>query len=186
MSIFGIILITVALSASAFSVSLNCSIHKCLGYPERIKISVVFGLFKALIFLLGWKLCKSFVHLIFEYKFWVLSIIFMILGIKMIINSLKVKPEKLIFNPDKLSSLLLISVALSTDAFIIGTAFAFLETPIMELSIIFALSTLFFSLAGSFIGKSSGKFLFANILEFMGGLMIIGLGIENFIRHIII
>lgn len=104
----------------------------------------------------------------------------------MIISSLKVKPDQIIFDPEKLLSLLLISVALSTDAFIIGIGFAFLDVKIVELSVIFFLAAMLFSLAGSFIGKSSGKFLIANVLEFLGGLMIIGVGIEYFIRHIIL
>lgn len=186
MSIIEIILITLALSASAFSVSLNCSIHKCLSHTERFKISLIFGLFKALMFLAGWKLCSSFVHLIIEYKIWILFIIFLILGIKMIIGSLKVKPDEIIFDPEKLLSLLLISVALSIDAFIIGIGFAFLEIMIIKLSVIFALAAMLFSLAGSFIGKSSGKFLIGNVFEFLGGLMIIGIGIEYFVRHIIV
>ena len=186
MSIIEIIIITLALSASAFSVSLNCSLHKCLSHAERFKISFVFGLFKALMFLAGWKLCSSFVHLILDYKFWIITIIFLILGIKMIVTSLKVKPDQIIFDPEKLLSLLLISIALSIDAFIIGIAFAFLDVKIIELSVIFVLAAMLFSLAGSFVGKSSGKFLIANVIEFLGGLMIIGVGIEYFIRNIIL
>ena len=186
MSIIQIILITIALSTSVFSVSLNCSIHKCLSHAERFKISLIFGLFKALMFLAGWKLCSSFVHLIQDYKFWVLSVIFIILGIKMLLGSLRVRPDQIMFDQEKIISLLLISVALSTDAFIIGIGFAFLDVKIIELSVIFVLAAMLFSLAGSFVGKSSGKFLFANVLEFLGALMIIGVGIEYFIKHIIL
>ena len=185
MSIIEIILIALALSTSAFSVSLNCSIHKCLSHGERFKISVVFGIFKAIMFLIGWKLCSSFVHLIQHYKFWIISIIFLNLSIKMIFSPFKVKPQQVIFNPAKLVALLLISIALSTDAFIIGIGFAFFENNIYQISLIFALSAILFSLAGSFVGKSSGKYLFANVLEFLGGLIIFGIGAEYFIRFII-
>ena len=104
----------------------------------------------------------------------------------MLLGSLRVRPDQIMFDQEKIISLLLISVALSTDAFIIGIGFAFLDVKIIELSVIFVLAAMLFSLAGSFVGKSSGKYLFANVLEFLGALMILGVGIEYFIKHIIL
>lgn len=186
MGIIGIILLAVSLAMDCFSVSLASGmIQKSIHRPTLLKMAFFFGLFQALMPLIGWFVAGLFSSLIRDYDHWIAFGLLSLLGIRMIAESLK-KQEDCHFDPKRLPVILTLSVATSIDALAVGVTFAFIKmtTGQMLTAIgIIGLVSFIFSIAGTIIGVAAyRKFKFR--MEWIGGIVLIGLGTKILIEHL--
>ena len=81
-----------------------------------------------------------------------------------------------------LKTLLILGIATSIDALAVGISFAFLKINIILPVLVIGLVAFIFSFAGVFIGFRFGKLKIINV-EFIGGLILIAIGIKILIEH---
>lgn len=80
--------------------------------------------------------------------------------------------------------LLILSVATSIDALVIGVSFSFLKISIIIPIIIIGAVTFILSFLGVFVGDKRGHF-FEKKIEIIGGIILIVIGIQILFEHLL-
>jgi manganese efflux pump family protein len=186
MKLFEIILIAVGLSMDAFAVSitLGLSVEKPRA-KEIITPGVFFGFFQALMPIIGYFAGTYFAAKIQQFEHWVAFVLLGIIGGNMIRESLskKEKEEETNENPFQFIKMLLLAIATSIDALAIGVTFAFFKINIFMAAAIIGSITFIISMAGVKIGNLFGT-KFKSKAEFIGGAVLVLLGIKIVIEHL--
>ncbi|MBP5403417.1 MAG: manganese efflux pump [Treponema sp.] len=184
------ILLGTGLAMDAFSISLANALNEPgMKKSSMLKIAGVFGIFQFTMPLIGW-ICIHTIVIFFSnfHKIipWIALIILLYIGTKMIIESLKKNDvEK---SDDKtvlsFSTLLLQGIATSIDALSAGFTIAdySLSTAVLS-SLIIGAVTFAICLFGLLIGRKAGSHIGKNA-SIIGGIILIGIGIEIFIKGV--
>ena len=180
-----IVLISISLAMDCFAVSIaggaTTTKPKII---NALKVGLFFSLFQAVMPIIGWYIGFSFKDLIENVDHWVALGLLCTIGIKMIYEALRSKNEKRKINLIRLPTLLILSVATSIDALVVGISFSLLDISLYIAVAIIGLFAFIFSISGYFIGNKIGKFL-ENKVELIGGIILIGIGIKILIEHLI-
>lgn len=132
---------------------------------------------------IGWLVGLSFKEIIMGVDHWIAFGLLVFIGLKMIYDSTKKEKE----NEEttlKLHTLLILAVATSIDALMVGLSFAFLQTPILEPIIAIGLITFLLSISGFYFGCGLGR-IFGNKIKIIGGLILIAIGLKILLDHIL-
>ncbi|WP_296644734.1 manganese efflux pump MntP [Romboutsia sp. 13368] len=188
MGVFSVILTGFALSMDAFAVSVTKGITlKKINLSVAIKIAFFFGLFQAIMPLIGWLFGMNFELYIRSIDHWIAVILLSFLGIKMIIETINGDDDNET-NSTYLNNkeLIILSIATSIDALAVGVTFAFLNIDIIPICISIGVITFIVCFIGVIIGKKIGSVL-KDSAQIIGGiiLVLIGLNILNEHTHII-
>lgn len=185
LNLLTVIGIAVALAMDAFAVAIavGCRIPN-LTFRHYFRLSFHFGLFQALMPLLGWYLGTKVEYLIVNIDHWIAFGLLLVIGIKMIQESFSHKEglNVALKDPTRKWSLMLLSIATSIDAFAVGLSIAFLKVDIVAPSIIIGIVALVFTVVGMICGKRLGGYL-GRKAELVGGLILIVIGIKILISH---
>jgi len=183
MVILTIVVIALGLAMDAFAVSIvSGAAYEQLKIRHALRMAVFFGGFQALMPLIGSLAGMTVRAHIAGYDHWIAFVLLSGVGMKMIYESFKIKPTKKNFNPSNILILLILSVATSIDALIIGITISLLSVPIVITAAVIGLVTFTLSYIGAYIGKKFGHF-FENKIEAIGGLILIGLGAKILLEH---
>ncbi|MBN1391644.1 MAG: manganese efflux pump [Sedimentisphaerales bacterium] len=184
MQLLTILIIAVGLAMDVFAVSIvSGSAYKQLKVRHIFRMAVFFGGFQAFMPLVGSLAGMSVKEYIDAYDHWIAFALLSAVGAKMIYESFKISPAGGNFNPENVLALLVLSVATSIDALVVGITLSFLQVSILTDVIIIGLITFALSYLGVFIGKRFGHF-FESKIEAVGGLVLIALGLKILIQHI--
>ena len=182
MSIWEVVVIGVGLAMDAFAASLVRGLDmKKFMVKEAFFVSVIFGGFQGVMPLLGWLLGSSMRHYIEEVDHWIAFGMLVVIGVKMIWDSLK-DGEESMEKHRGWKNLILMAVATSIDALAVGVSFAFLSVDIVLAVFIIGLITFVIS----FIGVKSGHFLgkkFKSKAEIFGGLVLLVMAVKILHEH---
>lgn len=187
MSLWELVLIAVGLSMDAFAVSIckGLSMTK-LNYKNGAVIALFFGVFQAVMPLIGWFLGTQFSRYITAFDHWVAFVLLAFIGGKMVWEALHPSEEET-GDGDKLDikELFVLAVATSIDALAVGITFALLP----DISIGWAVSligviTFALSFAGVIIGNKFGS-KYEKKAELLGGIILVGIGAKILIEHLI-
>jgi len=185
MDMLTIFVIAFGLAMDAFAVSITSgTIIKHPKINNALKIAIFFGLFQAVMLLIGLLAGSSLSDFITGYDHWIAFGLLSLVGCKMIYESIKVDSGKKETNPLNVYVLLILSVATSIDALVVGVSFAFFKIFIASSIIVVGTVTFLLSFLGVFAGDRFGH-LFENKIEIVGGLILIGIGIKILIEHLI-
>lgn len=192
MSFFSVFIIGIGLSMDAFAVSLAkgfCLKKDILKYA--FKISFLFGLFQAIMPLIGWFAGTYFENSIKSIDHWIAFILLSFLGGKMIIESIKefkANDEDELIKCDRdtlsLKSLIVLAIATSIDALAVGISFGFLSVSILPSILIIGITTFILCFIAVVIGKKLGESL-QKYSELIGGIILLIIGIKILIEHLI-
>lgn len=187
MSNLEIWLLAVSLAMDCFSVSITSGIIlRRIQWRTFITIGFFFGLFQALMPLLGWFGASRFYHLIHEFDHWIATGLLFFLGVRMIKESFS-KDEEHHFDPTRLLTILTLAVATSIDALAVGISFAFtgMNTwqSILGPIVIIGLVSFLFSVAGCLLGVYFGKRVNLRA-ELWAGIILIGIGVKILMEHL--
>ncbi len=182
LSFLELLLIAIGLSMDSFAVSLTSGSLQCITHKKGLKIALVFALFQAIMPVLGWLLGTSFRDMAEKVDHWIAFSLLLIIGLKMIVEALKNKPEERKFNINKNYVLVMLALATTIDAFVVGISFGFLEVSILKASIIIGIITFIFSYGGICLGKLN-RFIKPRTAELIGGLVLILMGIKILLEH---
>ena len=185
MGLFTIIIIAVGLAMDAFAVSIvSGSAYKQLKIKHALRIALFFGGFQAFMPLIGSLAGLSVKQYLANYDHWIAFGLLSAVGAKMIYESFKINPAQEKFNPSNILVLLVLSVATSIDALVVGITISLLQVSIAMAVVIIGLVTFMLSYLGIFIGKKFGHF-FENKIQALGGLVLIALGAKILIEHLL-
>lgn len=152
---------------------------------QSLRVGLFFGIGQALMALMGTLLGLGFKTIIINIDHWIAFLLLCFVGGKMIYDSKNKKGDNKRTDLLDNKSLLLLAIATSIDALIIGITFAFLNQSI--LFDIFIIGVI--SFVASFTGFHSGeklRLIFRNKIKIIGGIMLILIGIKILIEHILI
>ncbi|KYC53149.1 MAG: hypothetical protein AMQ74_00481 [Candidatus Methanofastidiosum methylothiophilum] len=184
MELISVILIAIGLSMDALAVSVTSGIIiKNPKISDALKISASFGIFQAIMPLIGWISGIKISNFISSFDHWIAFLILVFLGFKIIYETLMSDSKKETFNPLDFQVLMLLSIATSIDALAVGLSFAFLEMDIMGPFLIIGFVTFMICFIGFFIGDKFGHF-FENKIKMVGGVILIIIGFRILIEHI--
>ncbi len=184
MSHLELFVIAVGLSMDAFAVS----VCKGLSLPKIkarhcILAGVYFGVFQALMPLLGYLLGVQFQGFITSIDHWIAFALLGMIGANMIKESGCQEEES---DPSfDVRSMLILSVATSIDALAVGVTFAFLQVQIVPAVSFIGATTCLLSMAGVWIGHVFGS-RYQSRAERFGGLILVLMGAKILMEHTIL
>ena len=177
MNYFEILLIGIGLGMDALSVSVCKGLAmKKMNWNKAIKIGLYFGLFQALMPVLGFTLGVKFQKIVESLSHWISFGLLEIIGINMIREALKNENSSLDDNVT-LKEMLVLAIATSIDALAVGITFAILKVNIITTAIIIGITTFLMSVLGVKIGNKLGSKLKYKA-EILGGIILITIGIK--------
>lgn len=183
-------LLALGLAMDCCAVSIvNGILLKRMQWRPMLIMAFFFGLFQALMPLLGWMGASTFSHLIENFDHWIAFIILAFLGARMIKEYFEDEDCKREDNPRSLKVVFTLAIATSIDALAVGVSFAFLG--IRDFSqILYPVSIIgFVSFAMSLIGLIFGIRFGCGIAkklraELWGGIILILIGVKILIEHL--
>lgn len=189
MNILDILFLSVALAMDCFTVSMVSGV--LLGkdvWQVIIRMSILFGVFQALMPLLGWLGTNRFAVYITSFDHWIAFGLLLFLGVRMLKETFKGEEDEH-FNPTRLRTQLVLAVATSIDALAVGISMAM--TGYRQLhDLTFALwsigiASLLFGIAGQLLGVRFGATIRRRLKpELLGGAILIFIGIKILITHL--
>lgn len=191
MSLFEIIILAVALSADAFAVSLTSGVKMPhFLYKNAFVYALFFGVFQALMPLLGYFLGNTVATFVDRYSPYIAFVLLFFIGIKMIVDSIKNKDEKCDKNCDvcerktnceilkiNYKELFVLAFSTSIDAFAVGVSFSLLKVNLALSVSLVGIITFILSFFGVFVGYKFGS-KFKKAAEITGGIILILIGLK--------
>lgn len=183
------LLIALALAMDCFAVSVVSGvIVRKRETGTLLRLAFLFGLFQALMPLIGWFLTSRFSSALEAWDHWIAFGMLALIGGKMIADSFK-DEETASLNPRNWKTQLALAVATSIDALAVGISFACtgyntFRSLILPLVIIGIVSFLM-SVAGYLLGVRFGSVVNEKVRpELLGGLILIAIGIKILVEHL--
>ena len=178
-----ILLISIGLAMDAFAVSVCKGLAmKKMSWKKAIIIGLYFGIFQAVMPVIGYFLGTTFEKFITYVDHWVAFILLVGIGINMVKEAFNKESENRNDNVD-VKTMLVLSIATSIDALAIGITFACLKIHIVMPVITIGLITFIISVIGVKIGNQFGD-KYGKKAEIMGGVILILLGIKILLEHL--
>ena len=185
MSIITIIFIAIALALDAFAVSIASGIAiKELRIRHSLIIATWFGVFQAVMPLLGWLGGSRLRMFISGIDHWIVFAILLFIGCKMIYEAFRFESIEHRSDPMDVAVLFSLSIATSIDAFAAGISFALLNTGVVVPVIIIGIITFIMSFIGVWIGDR-GTHFFEKKMEIAAGIVLITIGLKVIISHLV-
>ncbi|HDP34775.1 MAG TPA: manganese efflux pump [Candidatus Hydrogenedentes bacterium] len=180
MSLPVLIGIAVGLAMDALAVAIGVSISLRGATPRQIfRLSFHFGLFQGVMPILGWLsgyYAAQFVSHISHYiAFGLLAFI----GARAVTNALRGNdgPAPIVRDPTRGASLIMLSLATSMDAFVVGVSFAIMSVRVWYPAVVIGVVTCGLSVAGMLFGSRIGR-RFGVVMEIVGGGILILIGVN--------
>ncbi len=180
-----IFLIALGLSVDAASVAVTLGLdEKKAILKNSLLTGLFFGSFQAVMPLIGWLSGNIFKELITNYDHWLAFILLFLIGIRMIILSLKEKNTETRKNEKiSLKRLLLLAIATSIDAFVVGISFSFLKIDVFRSIVVIGTTTFLLSFLGYVFGKKLSR-RFGKRAKVFGGIVLILIGLKILLEHL--
>lgn len=181
MPFINIVLIAFALSMDAFSLAVSQGISKQYDSKNNLlKISLTFGFFQFFMTFLGYLGGNLFVEKIVAYGNYISFSIFLLLGILMFREGFKNEDDEKLEDSLDFKTLLLMGIATSIDALLVGLTFSFYNTfNVFTYSLEIGIITFFISMIGFLLGNKFGN-IFGNKSHFVGGSILFIVAISLF------
>ncbi len=181
-------MLALGLSMDAFAVSISNGI--CYGGKngkQALQTAFAFGLFQALMPIVGYLAGISFNEAIEFIDHWIAFGLLGIIGGKMIadgIGELRNPGEEKCQRTLSFRTLILQAIATSIDALAVGIGFAIMNVNIVTAASFIGVITFVCCMIGSFLGKKFGAVLEQKAVIF-GGIVLILIGLKILLEHLI-
>lgn len=184
MGLVELIILSVGLAMDAFAVSICKGLAmKKMKWKNAIIIGLYFGIFQAIMPLIGYLLGVRFQSAITSIDHWVAFVLLVGIGANMIREAMSKEKEEA-SDSIKVKDMLILAIATSIDALAIGITFAFLEVNITLAVSLIGIITFIISVIGVKVGNIFGD-KYEKKAELAGGIILIGLGIKILIEHLL-
>lgn len=186
MNLPDIFLIAVALAMDAFAVAIAAGVSlKSVNARQRFRLSWHFGLFQALMPILGWLAGNSIRSFIEAYDHWIAFGLLAFIGGHMIKDFFsRDDDDTLKADPTKGRMMVLLSVSTSIDALAVGLSMSMLNVTIALPALIIGLVAGGFTLLGLEIGSKVGtKSQLSPYAQMIGGVILFLIGLNILREH---
>lgn len=185
MDIFTLLGISIALAVDAFAVALAAgAVLDPFAERRWFRLGFHFGLFQAMMPVLGWMAGRGLHQWISAYDHWIAFGLLSLVGGKMIFEALKADDGKsFVQDPSRGWTLVILSVATSIDALAVGFSLALLGGNIWFPALLIGLVAGVLTIAGMFLGRKVGV-LWGRRVEVAGGFVLCGIGVKILVEHI--
>ncbi|MEJ2689683.1 MAG: manganese efflux pump MntP family protein [Deltaproteobacteria bacterium] len=185
MSLHEILFIAVALAVDAFAVALatGVSLPK-ITFRHTFRLSWHFGLFQAMMNVLGWLAGLSFRTLIESVDHWIAFFLLAFVGLRMIAEAIWKEQGDGKTDPTRGRTLVMLAVATSIDSLAVGLSFSILKISVWLPALVIGITALLLTAVGLHLGravKNSAKLGVS--VEIFGGLVLIGIGVKILFDH---
>jgi putative Mn2+ efflux pump MntP len=177
-----LLILSIALSMDAFAVSLGLgSKQSNFDIGLALKTGLLFGLFQGIMPLIGYLAGIGLADFIEAVDHWAAFILLALIGGKMVYESFgEPLEEEISIITNKV--LLMLAIATSIDAMAAGFTLTLMSTSIIVSVITIGMTTFAMSYVGVFMGSRGGEYLESKA-EFVGGIVLIGIGVKILIEH---
>lgn len=188
MGIIELALIGAGLSMDAFAVSVCKGLGmKRLNMRQAFVIALFFGVFQAVMPVIGWVLGTGFQSYISPVDHWIAFALLAFIGGKMLFDAFhddERDDDAASANaPLDLKELTMLAIATSIDALAVGITFAFLQVDIVPALTLIGVITFALSFAGVAIGHFFGA-RFEKPATIVGGVVLILIGLKILLEHL--
>ena len=178
-----ILLISIGLAMDAFAVSICKGLSlKTMSWKKAIIVGLYFGVFQALMPLIGYFLGSTFESVVTKVDHWIAFILLGIIGINMLKEAFGKDEEN---QNDKVDfkTMIMLAIATSIDALAVGITFAFLKVNIAIATTMIGIVTFAICVIGVKIGNKFGD-KYERKAEVVGGIILIFMGIKILLEHL--
>jgi manganese efflux pump family protein len=180
-----ITIIAFGLSLDAFAVALCAGAGKKIKSPRgEFRLAFHFGLFQFLMPVLGWFLGIKIEPFIENIDHWIAFALLFFVGFKMIKESFRESETEECCDPSKGKNMVLLSIATSIDALVVGFSFSMLRIDIWYPGTIIGVITAIVSIIGIYAGKLLGTKIGPK-MELLGGMVIVLIGVKILVSHLV-
>ena len=195
MSLLTLLLLALGLAMDAMAVSIASALAAArVRARDALLLAFMFGLFQALMPVIGWALGSQFAKTISAWDHWLAFVLLGGIGAKMIHEAIThhhpgvpdaPKPDEPPSkrNPFQMGTLTLMALATSIDALAAGITLPVLEVRLVMAAAIIGGVTFALCLLGVSVGRRFGEKLEGK-LDIIGGLVLIGIGTKTLIEHL--
>ena len=185
MSFIELLLIAIGLSMDAFSVSICKGLTtKKFSWRMALICGLWFGVFQALMPIVGYYLGAQFQEMIESYDHWIAFGLLFLIGANMIREAVWGKKEEGESNGAlDFKTMFLLAIATSIDALAVGVSFACIQVKLWSSVIIIGLTTFVFSVLGVKIGNVFGT-KYEKSAGIIGGIILILIGLKILLEHL--
>ena len=183
MGILEVCLVGIGLAMDSFAVSVCKGLSmRAFNLKKTIIIGFYFGVFQALMPLIGYFLGSTFQNIVADIDHWIAFILLGTIGLKMIKESYNSENDDKNDNID-FKTMVVLAIATSIDALAVGVTMAFLNTNIYFSISIIGIIAFILSMLGVKIGNKFGD-KFQNKAEIIGGVILILIGLKILLEHL--
>jgi putative Mn2+ efflux pump MntP len=177
--------IAVALAMDAFAVSIAAGVTlKNVSFRQTFRLSWHFGLFQALMPIIGWSAGSTVRVYIEAYDHWIAFGLLSIIGLKMIREAFKADDTQKKKDPTKGMMLVILSLATSIDALAVGLSLSMLNVGIWLPACIIGIVAGSFTIVGIQFGRRIGSAIKLGLYaEVFGGVVLIIIGFNILREH---
>jgi manganese efflux pump family protein len=184
MSILTILALALGLALDAFSVAIAVGIRlPKLSFRPIFRLSWHFGLFQFLMPIIGWLTGVTIQQWVSAFDHWIAFGLLAFIGGKMIYESFQTDTEKKAGDPTRGWSLVILSIATSIDALAVGLSLAVVGVAVWFPSVIIGIVAGLMTILGMHLGRKLGV-KFGHRMEFVGGVILITIGIKILCEHL--
>ncbi len=185
MTISDIFFIGIGLSMDALAVAMCQGVSmKKLRFAAALRVALFFGVFQALMPLLGFALGSTFASFV-TIGPWIAAALLIVIGGKMLVDGIHDKQDEPTSELASLGKLVLLAIATSIDAFAVGVGFSMEEgivwlhggISIFLTVTLIGCTTFVLSLFGVWVGNRFGL-KYHRLATIIGGVVLIAIGIK--------
>jgi putative Mn2+ efflux pump MntP len=178
--------LALALSMDAFAVSVAAGVNlEDVSRRQTLRLAWHFGLFQALMPIVGWASGLTVAKLIQAYDHWIAFALLGLIGGRMVWAACRPAEDRAASkDPTRGIGLVVLSVATSIDALAVGFSLSLLDVSIWWPALVIGCVTAAVTAAGIQAGRVLGRVMRARRwAELIGGLVLIAIGVKILIDH---
>ncbi len=176
-----------ALAMDAFAVAIATGVSlKDVSIRQTFRLSWHFGLFQALMPIIGWYFGVTIKGYVDTYAHWIAFALLFLVGGNMLREAFKLREDKEYGKKDNTRgiTLVILSIATSIDALAVGLSMSLLQVSIIYPALVIGIVAGLFTIAGLHLGKkAAGLKRLSPAAEVLGGLVLWIIGINILREH---
>jgi putative Mn2+ efflux pump MntP len=184
MDVITLIGLALALAMDAFAVALGTgTVLVRLTGRHLFRLSFHFGLFQALMPVIGWLAGQTLVRWVSAWDHWIAFSLLGLIGGRMVIEALNSDQACDQRDPTRGLSLVMLSIATSIDALAVGFSLSVIGVSIWLPALVIGLVAGALTVAGLLLGRRVGD-RWGTRVEVCGGLVLIAIGLKILAEHL--
>ena len=186
MTLLNTIAIAVALAMDAFAVSIAAGVTlKRVSLRQTFRLSWHFGLFQAMMPVLGWAAGLSVRQYMERFDHWIAFVLLGYVGVNMIREALKGEDDSADpKDPTRGLTMVMLSVATSIDALAVGLSLSMINVSIWFPAVVIGVVACLFTVVGMHLGRKLGGFTrLSRYAGIIGGAVLLLIGLNILREH---